>query len=599
MKKDQRAQHELDALKKQYPGIKKQVMEAKRKKLWHYEAVVRNRLKDLSTLSPNGLLEYRQVYNDYVSLLGEISAQLLQQYNETHGTAYRFEEIVRGNFKAYVKSGILSVLVTDHIPKLVAEEYNCLLPENPKDEYPMARAMKRKFFLHLGETNTGKTYRALQCLKQRENGVYLAPLRILALENYERLNRENVPCSLMTGEEEIIVEGANHASCTVEKADLSSFYEIAVIDEVQMVSDSQRGDAWTRAILGLRSPEIHLCGALHGKEQLVRMIQDCGDAWELIEYARLVPLQTQREPVKFSEIQRGDALVAFSKRRVLSLSRYLSQRGIPNSVIYGDLPPEVRRLQYDAFIRGENPVLVSTDAIGMGVNLPIRRIIFTEIQKFDGMEFRLLSSQEIKQIAGRAGRIGIYDVGYVATTGGEIDFIENQLQARDEEVEQAVVGPSEVILQIGGLPLKEKLALWSTREESLAHYRKKDVGDYLLILDRLKPYKLREETAWRLMMLPFDVHSDALMEQFLGYVEERFVQKLGELTKPCLDAYTLPAYEEYYQRVDLYYAFSKGLNLPLDEPWVYETRQAVSHEISGLLQQKPVWREEKRRFGAF
>jgi len=583
MKKDQRTQHEFDYLKKQYPKIKQQAAETKSSKLWHLEAVIRGKIKDLKALPSNNLNDYRQVYEGYVGLLEEVSVRLLDNYNKNNQTDYKFKEIVGGNFKLYLNSGIISVLVTNHIPKIVAEEFNRLLPANPKDEYPLARKMKRKFFLHLGETNTGKTYNAISRLKQCNNGVYLAPLRILALENFERLNNDDVPCNLLTGEEEIRTKGAGHSSCTVEKANIEKFYEIAVIDEIQMVSDSQRGDAWTRAILGLCSPEIHLCGAINVKEQLIRMIEDCGDDYEIKEYTRLVPLKTEQGHVRFSDVQKGDALVAFSKRKVLSISGYFTNREIKNSVIYGDLPPEVRRLQYDSFISGENHILISTDAIGMGVNLPIRRIIFTETKKFDGEEFRFLSSQEVKQIAGRAGRIGIYDVGYVACMEDDIAFIENQLQVPDEEIEKAVVGPSEAILNIGMLPLKEKLALWSTREEALDYYRKKDVRDFILILDKLKPYKLSEAVEWRLMMLPFDVNSEELLGQFIFYVEECFTLNVDKLSKPVIKACTLSLYEQYYQKINLYYSFSKAMNLDFDEMWVYEERKRVSNEINSLL----------------
>lgn len=583
MKKEQRARHEFDYLKKQLPKLKKQVAETKNSKLWRIESVVRNKIKDLKTLQYYNLNGYKQTYDGYVELFGDISQGLLDSYNRSNKTDYVFAEIVKGNYRAYINSGIISVLVTNHIPKIVAQEYSELLPENPKEEYPMARQMKRKFILHLGDTNTGKTYNALQRLKMSADGIYLAPLRILALENYERLNRENVPCNLLTGEEEAIVEGARHSSCTVEKADLSRNYEVAVIDEVQLLSDAQRGDAWTRAILGLCCGEIHLCGALNAEPQLIRMIEDCGDEIEINRYSRLVPLQIEDRIVRFSDVQSGDALVAFSKRRVLALSRHFTDCGIKSSVIYGDLPPEVRRLQYDAFISGENKVLVSTDAIGMGVNLPIRRIVFTETKKFDGEEFRLLSSQEVKQIAGRAGRIGIYDVGYVACMDDNIGLIENRLEMEDDEIEKAVVGPSEALLRIDKLPLKEKLALWSTQEEKLDYYRKKDVRDYILILDKLKPYKLEESVQWRLMMLPFDVNNDELLMQFMEFVEECFVIKAEELNRPFLEAHGLSYYEIFYQKVNLYYSFSKAMKLDFDEEWVYETRKNISEEINGLL----------------
>lgn len=583
MKKDRRAQHELNYLKKLLPKLKHQAAQTKSGKLWHLESVVRKKLKDLRTLSGLGLGDYRGLYDGYVELLGEVSERLLEHYNKTNKTEYKFEEIVPGNFKSYLNSGIISVLVTNHIPKIVAEQFSRLLPENPKDFYPEARKIKRRFFLHLGDTNTGKTYNALQRLKQSGNGLYLAPLRILALENFERLNSEGVRCNLLTGEEEIRVDGASHSSCTVEKADIDRLYEVAIIDEVQLLADLQRGDAWTRAILGLRCPEIHLCGALSAKEQLIRMIGDCGDELEIREYSRLVPLKVERRNVRPDDVQKGDALVAFSKRRVLELSRYFGERGITNSVIYGDLPPEVRRMQYSAFVSGENQILISTDAIGMGVNLPIRRIVFTDIKKFDGEEVRFLSSQEVKQIAGRAGRIGIYEVGYVACMDEDISFIEDMLRTQDDEIEKAVVGPGDAILDIGILPLKEKLALWSTREEALNYYRKKDVRDYILILDSLKPYKLPEALEWKLMSLPFDVNSEELLEQFITYVEEIFVLKRDRLSRPTLNSFGLSEYEEYYQKVNLYYSFSKALNLDFDEEWVYEERKQISSDINNLL----------------
>jgi len=583
MKKDSRAQHEFNFLRKQYTRLKHQVAEAKNNELWRLESIIRGRIKDMKALQPNNLSGYQQIFDGYVTLLEDVSVRLLERYNTTNKTDYVFEEVVKGNFAAYLRSGIISILVTSHIPKIVAEEYRNYLPDNPIDEYPAARKMKRTFILHLGATNTGKTYNALQRLKECDNGVYLAPLRILALENFERLNRENVPCNLLTGEEEAIVEGARHSSCTVEKADLTKTYSVAIIDEVQMLSDSQRGDAWTRAILGLRCEEIHLCGATNVKSQLVKMIGDCGDDMEIRTYDRLVPLQIQRRVTSLSDVQRGDAFVAFSKRKVLTLSRYFADCGIKNSVIYGDLPPEVRRLQYDSFITGENQVLVSTDAIGMGVNLPIRRIVFTESEKFDGEEFRLLTSQEVKQIAGRAGRIGIYETGYVASMNNDIDFIASSLESDDAEIEQAIVGPSEALLKVKRLPLKEKIALWSTREEKLGYYRKKDVRDFILILDRLKPYKLDEAVEWRLMTLPFDVNNDELLLLFLEYVEECFVIKAEGLSRPDLEAHGLSFYEEYYQKINLYYSFSKAMNLPFDEKWVHDARKRVCEEINELL----------------
>ncbi|MEA4831431.1 MAG: DEAD/DEAH box helicase [Oscillospiraceae bacterium] len=583
MKKEQRAQREYEFIKKSLPKFKKQMMETKSSKLWHMESIIRQKIKDLKLLPSHDLDGYKEITDGYMSLLCEISERLLENYNKSNKTDYRFNDVVREDYRGYLDSGIISILITSHLPKIVIEEFQRLLPENPKDEYQEARKMRRKFFLHLGETNTGKTYDALQRLKQCGGGVYLAPLRILALENYERLNAEGIPCNLLTGEEELHVNGAHHASCTIEKVDIRRPYDVAVIDEIQLLSDSHRGDAWTRAVLGLCCPEIHICGALNAKEQIMRMIRDCGDDYEITEYSRLIPLQTLKANIRFNDIEPGDALIAFSRKGVLSLSRYFSEKGIKNSIIYGDLPPEVRRMQYDAFLSGKSNILISTDAIGMGVNLPIRRIIFTELEKYDGEQHRILTSQEIKQIAGRAGRVGIYDIGYVACTDGDSCFVEDQLLIPDAEIPCAVVGPSEAILDIGMLPLREKLALWSTRAESLNYYRKKDVRDLILVLDKLQPFRLPETVQWRLMMLPFDVHSEELLNQFLVYADEAFNMNASCLSKPELYSHMLSECEVYYQKINLYYSFSKSIGLYFDEQWVYNARRQISDEINRLL----------------
>lgn len=585
MKKEQKLKNVYRNIQQRYPQLKEASKNSRRRHLIHLESALLDQIRRLRDLPSQSFPNYHTLLNQYIELLNGVSQRLLEQYNERNHTNYTVSSIVEANHAAYLKSGILSVLFSSHIPKMVRSEFKRLLPENPADEYPKARAITRSFYLHLGDTNTGKTYEALQKLKASKRGVYLAPLRILALENFERLNEEGIPCSLVTGEEEIYVEGAELLCCTIEKLSLHQSYDVAVVDEVQLLADSQRGDAWSNAILGLRCPEIHLCGALLAKEQLLSMIHDCGDDYILKEYTRLVPLELEKKPVQLDEVVRGDALVAFSKRSVLRLSSYFTRRGMANSIIYGDLPPEVRRLQYQAFVEGESPILIATDAIGMGINLPIRRLIFSEVEKFDGETFRPLSPQEIKQIAGRAGRIGIYPIGYVASLRDTMDFIAEQLHTEDEPIEQSVIGPSEAILEISLLPLREKLALWSTEPEHLPYYRKKDIQGFILILDLVKEYKLSEAVEWRLMHIPFDLGNQTLLFQFSEYAHECFSLHRTDVSKPQATCQTCGEWELYYQQISLYYSFSKAMSLPFDEAWVRERRRQVSQTIDKLLQQ--------------
>lgn len=582
MKKNS-ALREFKKLKSQINQIEEIVHHSKVGALIEQETSIRKKIRLLKEMEKEGFKDYQDVCDRYEEILEDASKRILEDYNKKNNTDFDFYEVVRGNYNTFLNSGIMTVLTKQHIPKLIGEAFEEAFPDNPKDEYMATRRMKRKIYIHLGDTNTGKTYNALERLKTAKKGVYLSPLRILALENYDKLNNEGIVCDLMTGEEEIIKENSTHVSCTIEKVNLKQSYDIAVIDEIQMISDTQRGIAWSRAVLGLRCNEIHICGAINAKDLLIKILDDCEDEYEIKEYHRNIPLIVESKNFSYNDVQEGDAIVVFSKKRVLEIAQDYSNKNIKTSIIYGDLPPEVRKMQYEQFINKENKVLVTTDAIGMGVNLPIRRIIFMSIRKFDGEEVRELTSQEVKQIAGRAGRKGIYDTGYVAGVSDTYNFISRKLEVNDDVIRQAVIGPSEAILTIKSLPLNEKLVLWKTRESKVDYYTKMDISEYLLILEKIKRYKLKEEDQWDLLKVPFDVSSEELMNKFLEYIDEIFVAKLDEITKPTCFTGNLDDLEIYYQKINMYYSFSKIFNLKFDVYWVYSERLRVSQDINEIL----------------
>lgn len=577
------ALREFKKLKSQINQIEEMAHNSKIGALTEQETSIRKKIRLLKEMENEGFKEYDAVCERYEELLEEISKRMLEDYNKKNNTDFDFYEVVRGNYNGFLNSGIMTVLTKNHIPKLIGEAFEEAFPDNPKDEYMITRRMKRKIYIHLGDTNTGKTYNAVERLKKAKKGVYLSPLRILALENYDKLNNEGIVCDLMTGEEEIIKENSTHISCTIEKVNLKQNYDIAVIDEIQMINDTQRGIAWSRTVLGLRCNEIHICGAMNAKELLIKILEDCEDDYEIKEYHRSIPLIVETKNFSYNDVQEGDAIVVFSKKRVLEIAQDYSNKNIKTSIIYGDLPPEVRKMQYEQFINKENKVLVTTDAIGMGVNLPIRRIIFMAIRKFDGEEVRELTSQEVKQIAGRAGRKGIYDTGYVAGVSDTHNLISRKLEVKDDIIKHAVIGPSEAILTIKSLPLNEKLVLWKTRESKIDYYTKMDISEYLLILEKIKRYKLKEEDQWDLLKVPFDVSSEELMDKFLEYVDEVFVAKLEEITKPTCFTGNLDDLEIYYQKINMYYSFSKIFKLKFDVDWVYTERRKVSEDINEIL----------------
>ena len=220
------------------------------------------------------------------------------------------------------------------------------IPEDITQLYPEARNIKRHFILHIGETNTGKTHDALEDFYNAGSGMYLAPLRLLALEIQEMSLARGINCSLTTGEEKDIRDGAKHLSCTVEKMDMSRHFDVCVIDEAQMVADSDRGWAWTEAILGVNADVVHVCmspNAIHIVKMLIKM---CGDTYTDIRHKRNSRLIVEDHDFIFpDDIRDGDALVAFSRRKVLMLATLLKKEGYKVSVIYGSLPYSVRKAE--------------------------------------------------------------------------------------------------------------------------------------------------------------------------------------------------------------------------------------------------------------
>ena len=471
-----------------------------------------------------------------------------------------------------------------YIPRAIRSSLKLLVALNPKDEYPEARAMQRHFILHIGGTNTGKTYAGFQRLKKARTGVYLAPLRLLALEAQETLLDMGVACSLTTGEEEDVRPDDTHVAATAEKLDIAKRFDVAVIDECQMIADRERGFAWTRAILGVLAPEVHLCAAPEARELLIRIIESAGDTWEEIRHLRKTPLVCMNRPVDFNDVRPGDALITFSKIGVLSIAEDLRQKGKEPAIIYGALPYSTRRKQMEGFLSGDMQYVVSTDAIGMGLNLPIRRIIFMDTQKFDGVERRDLKSSEIQQIAGRAGRYGIYDKGYVGATEN-LDFIRAGLEETVPPLQQAVAGFSELVLQVEH-DLLEVLTEWNKMPTS-APYVKLDVSRYIDLIGKIRSegFTLSREQELRCANIPFDETEDALLQlfyHFLGCVKEGQPLTCPELPEQHA-AWTLPVLEQYCRKLDLYFSFSKAFGCPIDREALYDKREEAAECINQIL----------------
>ncbi|KAL4640875.1 hypothetical protein GN956_G11249 [Arapaima gigas] len=298
----------------------------------------------------------------------------------------------------------------------------------PANWYPEARSIQRKVVFHSGPTNSGKTYHAIQRYLEAKSGVYCGPLKLLAHEIFEKSNSAGVPCDLVTGEERIFVDPngqqSGHVACTIEMCSVTTPYEVAVIDEIQMIRDPSRGWAWTRALLGLCAEEIHVCGEAAAINLVTELMYTTGEEVEIRSYERLTPFSLMDQALEsLDNLQPGDCIVCFSKNDIYSISRQIEVRGLECAVIYGSLPPGTKLSQAKKFNDPSDSckILVATDAIGMGLNLSIRRIIFNSLVKptineKGEKEMDTITTSQALQIAGRAGRFSsAFNVGEVTT----------------------------------------------------------------------------------------------------------------------------------------------------------------------------------------
>lgn len=528
----------------------------------------------------------KKLHERYGAVLHAVSRQVLAEFSAAQPEANVTALLSMDNFPVQdlLVQGLGYVYSVIYVPRAIRSSLKFLAELNPKDEYPDARAMKRHFILHIGGTNTGKTYAGFQRLKKADTGVYLAPLRLLALEAQEILLDAGVACSLTTGEEEDREEGDTHVAATAEKLDMNRRYDVAVIDECQMISDPERGYAWTRAILGVQAPEVHLCAAPEAKNILLRLIKSCGDTFELMEHQRKTPLICMNRVIDYRDLRPGDALITFSKVGVLSVAEDLRSRGREPAIIYGALPYATRRKQVEGFLAGDMEYVVSTDAIGMGLNLPIRRVIFMETEKFDGRERRPLKPEEIQQIAGRAGRFGMYDKGYVGAMEN-LSLIRSGLESVVPPLQTAVVGFSDLVITVD-FDLLEVLEVWSSMPTP-APYVKLDVSRYIALISRMRQagFHLTKEQELRAANIPFDETDSELSALFFRFL--RLWQDGAALERPELpekqSAYTLPELELYCRKLDLYFSFSKAFNCPIDRDALYDEREKIADEINQIL----------------
>ena len=254
----------------------------------------------------------------------------------------------------------------------------------------------------LGPTNTGKTYLAIETMLSFESGMIGFPLRLLAREVYDKIIKkiDLTKVALITGEEKIIPSNAKYYLCTVESMPIDKNLEFVAIDEIQMCSDFERGHIFTDRLLNLRGEKLTM---LLGSSTMKKIISNLNADIEFINKERLSKL-TYVGHKKISRIDRKSAIIAFSTEEVYAIAELIRRQKGGAAIVMGSLSPKTRNAQVALYQSGDVDFLVATDAIGMGINMDLDHVFFSNLKKFDGKKLRRLNSSEIGQIAGRAGR---------------------------------------------------------------------------------------------------------------------------------------------------------------------------------------------------
>jgi hypothetical protein len=355
----------------------------------------------------------------------------------------------------------------------------------------------QNMLIHIGPPNSGKTHDALTRLTEAGSGWYLAPLRLLAFEIHDRLNQRGVPCNLLTGEERIEVPDAKITAATIEMFDASRSGNCVIIDEAQMIADPDRGWAWTRALTEALAPEIHVIAPPTAQGLLLHIAQAADIPAGITQHQRLSPIKVADQPWPLRNLPKRTILVAFSRRSVLGLKTKLEAMKYSVSVVYGSLPPEVRRKQADRFANGETDICVATDAVGMGLNLPADYVCFAEVEKFDGRDIRLLRPDEVQQIGGRAGRYGMSQAGEVgATNKRDLQLISSLFHREASKLTHARVAPAVEELELIPGNLANKLTEWSSLqsipEVLRSSVRTADMNERIELANMLEDWMVEE-----------------------------------------------------------------------------------------------------------
>lgn len=385
------------------------------------------------------------------------------------------------------------------------------------------------YIISVGNTGSGKTYNAINRLKESTNGVYLCPLRLLAWEVYEKMNLDGFRCNLVTGEEQLESANANFTASTIEMLDFNKEHDCVIIDECFMVGDVHRGKSWFKAIMKVKAKEVHIITNYDALELIKTMLSICNRKFEVKEYKMLQNFTFDDKVFSFSKnIPDRGIFITFSRVDVILNKMKLQNLGKKVSVLYGNLPPQVKKTQIENFISGKTQLLVSTDVIGMGINVPCDYIVFLEDSKFDGFQTRKLNPSEVKQISGRTGRYGLSsDKSFVsATSYSALNHIKSNYE-KQHLVSSAYIGLDFDFLNMfpDGVSIHDRLKSFQTDNfipSKLGRLVvKESVSKYHIIYNSIERYNYDLKTNWTFMTAPTKRNNEYYFQSLLSYYKKK------------------------------------------------------------------------------
>jgi ATP-dependent RNA helicase SUPV3L1/SUV3 len=354
-------------------------------------------------------------------------------------------------------------------------------------------------------------------------------------------------------------------------------YDVAVIDEAQLIADSVRGGNWLKALLLINAREVHVCTAPEALQIIISLLEQTNAEYKVIQHERLTPLVFAGEMTSIKKVEPGDALIAFSRKGVLSIAASLEELGIKASVIYGALPPASRREEVRRFTSGETSVVVATDAIGMGVSLPIKRIIFCDTAKFNGTKMCDLTTSEIKQIAGRAGRYGKYDVGEVLTFKKPY-LIKDALSANTPEIQKLIMPfPEQAIGSQFSIPML--LKAWGSLPKEKT-FKRVDMSECCSLYNALPKSmtSIDKKTIYSFICCPVDQKSLSLVDYWRSCCVS--IVNNEDLPEPIFDDSTLAGCELKYRAFDIKHQMARRINCEDDS---IKEKEKLCKKINAFL----------------